>query len=90
MELDEDHNEQVLCTLVSKNDQNYGKCSPAVSNNNTKQMTNTHAQTNNTTRTFRSLGTRYNLRANHTPEKYTDLLSHQIGENWAALRLVGT
>ena len=48
-------------------------------------MTNTQAQTNNTTGASRSTETRYNLRANPIPKKYTNFLIHQISDAREAL-----
>ena len=86
MEIDENHDQRVPCTLVPEEDQNYGRDNPAVSHNNTREMANTKAQTDNTTGTSSSTETRYYLRANPTPKKYTDFLIHQISDASAALR----
>ena len=90
MEIDEDHDDRVPCTLVAEGDQSYKRDNPAVSHKKPRRRRNIHASTNNTTRVSRSTETRYNLRANPTLKRYAEFLIQQISDARAALRPVGT
>ena len=90
LEIDEDHDEQKPCTLVPEVEQNYEKDNPVVSEKNTSRTTDSAPRTNNLTRASWSIGTRYILRANPTPEMYSGFLIHQLSDTRAALRPVST
>ena len=90
MEIDEDHDERVPCTLNPEKDQKHAEDSPAVSHDKTSERTVPAPQTNNTTKASTSTEARYNLRANPTPKRYSDFLMHRFSDVRAALKPLST
>ena len=93
MEIDENYDERMPCTLILQDDQNHERENSAVSHNNTSRPTDLEFRTNSTTRASRSTGTRYKLRANPTPKWYWwywNFLINQTSDACATPRPVST